>query len=466
MAEDVYRKDKDDNGQDTVQPATPQDNTTPGTTTASGEKITVKIGKNYDSFNNTIADIENMAKYPERGHESFMINKRTHSAIAIRQNGQINMSASMYSQYKLNPSGKAVEQSLESVAITNRRKVKADDVVLNEHKLNPYLYELTDMKSLETAHNDHMLVGNFCLYGSVLVKAWEVNLHRYVLLRRPARIPMFSPLLNVPEIHTGLGVTDPLKIDETILAKSNKGYQVNKVYTDSASLIGKEGVDRAGISRNPQIAISGDNAAIGSDGKVIMGGSGSLNTNVTISSGDMKSLWNSLKEMGFNDIAAAGLLGCFSGESGGKFDSLEGYYLNYETAQRVKASKNRDMYADWAYKYLGGFVSRNPEGYDGGDGHGPMPGIGLAQWTGPRGVRLFTISNGEWWTPQAQIKFVTDELNGSYSSVFNKAQSCSSPEEAAKVFAVDYEGGGFTGYADDRATRAREVYNQFAGKSK
>ena len=175
----------------------------------------------------------------------------------------------MYSQYKLNPSGKAVEQSLESVAITNRRKIKADDVVLNEHKLNPYLYELTDMKSLETAHNDHMLVGNFCLYGSVLVKAWEVNLHRYVLLRRPARIPMFSPLLNVPEIHAGLGVTDPLKIDETILAKSSKGYQVNKVYTDSASLIGKEGVDRAGINRNPQIAISGENAAIGSDGKVI-----------------------------------------------------------------------------------------------------------------------------------------------------------------------------------------------------
>lgn len=288
MAEDVYRKDEDNKGQDTVQPATPQDSPKTETTTASGEKITVKIGKNYDSFNNTIADIENMAKYPERGHESFMINKRTHSAIAIRQNGQINMSASMYSQYKLNPSGKAVEQSLESVAITNRRKIKADDVVLNEHKLNPYLYELTDMKSLETAHNDHMLVGNFCLYGSVLVKAWEVNLHRYVFLRRPARIPMFSPLLNVPEIHAGLGVTDPLKIDETILAKSSKGYQVNKVYTDSASLIGKEGVDRAGINRNPQIAISGENAAIGSDGKVITSASNWNFSKVTSSSGKCK----------------------------------------------------------------------------------------------------------------------------------------------------------------------------------
>lgn len=465
MAEqDVYRegkKSEQEGSQIPTQASDPKEETK--TSTASGEKITVKIGKNYDSFNNTIAEIENMAKYPERGHESFMINKRTNSAIAIRQNGQINMSASMYSQYKLNPSGKTVEQSLESVAITNRRKVRADDIVINEHKLNPYLYELTDMKKLETAHNDHMLVGNFCIYGSVLVKAWEVNLHRYVLLRRPARIPMFSPLLNVPEIHKGLGVTDPLKVDETIMAKSNKGYQVNRVYTDSASIIGKEGFDRFGDNRNPQLAVSAESAGIGSDGRIIMGG-GSLNTNVTISSGDMKSLWDSLKKMGFNDIAAAGLLGCFSGESSGKFDALEGYYLNYDIAQRVKASKNRDMYADWAYQYLSDLVSSNPSGYDGGDGHGPMPGIGLAQWTGPRGVRLFNMSGGEWWTPQAQIKFVTDELNGSYSSAFNKAQSCGSPEEAAKVFAVDYEGGGFTGYADDRATRAREIYNQFSGK--
>ena len=178
MAEDVYRKEDNENTPETVKAKdTPEENKS-NTTTSSSEKITVKVGKNYDSFNNTIAEIENTAKYPERGHESFMINKKTHSAIAIRQNGQINLSSSLYSQYKLNPSGKSVEQTLESVAITNRRKVLADDMVLNEHKLNPYLYEITDMKKLETAHNDHMLVGNMCLFGSVLVKAWEQKWRR------------------------------------------------------------------------------------------------------------------------------------------------------------------------------------------------------------------------------------------------------------------------------------------------
>jgi hypothetical protein len=269
MAEDVYRKEDNENTPETVKTKDAPEESKSNTSVSSSEKITVKVGKNYDSFNNTIAEIENTAKYPERGHESFMINKKTHSAIAIRQNGQINLSSSLYSQYKLNPSGKSVEQTLESVAITNRRKVLADDMVLNEHKLNPYLYEITDMKKLETAHNDHMLVGNMCLFGSVLVKAWEQNLHRYVLLRRPIRIPMFSPMLNVPEINKGLGVTDPLKVDEDILAKSNKGFQVNKVYTDSASLIGKDGVDRPGINRNANLAVSADVASVDANGNII-----------------------------------------------------------------------------------------------------------------------------------------------------------------------------------------------------
>lgn len=229
--------------------------------------LTVNIGKNYDNFNNTIADIQNMSMFAQRGHEAFMINKKTHSSIAIRQNGQINLAADFYAQYKINPGGKITEQSLESTVITNRRSVIADDVLINEHKLNPYLYELTDMKKLETPYNDNVIVGNLCMAGSVLVKAWEPDLHRYVLMRRPVRLPVFSPLLNVPEINEGLGVTDPLKIDEQILAKSTKGYHGNAVQTDAKSLIGKEGFNRAGVDAGSLTSI-GSNAtgAAASDG--------------------------------------------------------------------------------------------------------------------------------------------------------------------------------------------------------
>ena len=246
---------------------TQQDTTTSITASApstdnDSDLITVNVGKNYDSFNVTMPDLINSSQYPQRGHEAFLINKKTHSSIAIRQNGQINLASSLYSQYKLNPTGKAVEQALESVALTNRRKVNADDAVINEHKLSPYLYQLTDMRKMNTVYNDSILVGNFCPYGSVLIKAWEPDLKRYVLIRRTVKLPMFSPLLNVPEIHEGVGVTDPLKIDENILLKSDKGYQVNKVYSDSNSLIGREGEDGEGIQRKADISISVGNTTI------------------------------------------------------------------------------------------------------------------------------------------------------------------------------------------------------------
>ena len=72
------------------------ENVTSDTTTVFSGGLTVNIGKNYDNFNNTIADVQNMSMFAQRGHEAFMINKKTHSSIAIRQNGQINLAADFY----------------------------------------------------------------------------------------------------------------------------------------------------------------------------------------------------------------------------------------------------------------------------------------------------------------------------------------------------------------------------------
>lgn len=235
-------------------------------------KLNVSITKTNDDFNPTQAQIQERVKYIKRGHESAIMNDTTKSSMVIRHDGQINLSSNRYTQYKLNPSGKIIESSLESVSLSNRYKIQTDDMVLNEHKLNPYLYELTDMKKLASAYNNDMIVGNFCLFGSVLTKSWEMNLKRYVLMRRPARMPMFSTVLNVPEINTGLGVTDPLKIDEDLLAKSTKGYQVHDVVSDANSLIGKEGRARAG-SNSGNIISYGDTGAAGSAGGTSSNGS-------------------------------------------------------------------------------------------------------------------------------------------------------------------------------------------------
>lgn len=234
-------------------------------TAADVSEITATIGKLTEEFNQTRKQVEEMSKFIQRGHEAGIMNDTTHSSVVVRHTGQINLSASIYSDRKLNPNGKTVESSMESVALSNRSKFSVNDIVINEHKLNPYLYELTDMKKISITQNNDLAVGNFCVMGTVLTKTWERNLKRYTLLRRPFKGPLFSHVLNIPEINKGLNVTDPLKIDEELVAKSPKGYQVNAVVSDSESLINKPGIDPnvGSIKRDTHIIISSTAKASG-----------------------------------------------------------------------------------------------------------------------------------------------------------------------------------------------------------
>ena len=182
--------------------------------------------------------------------EKGLINESIGSSAIVRDNGQINLTASTSSQYKLNPNGQSIEQTLESNTISVRKNFSVNELIINNHKLNPDLYELTDFKTRDILPGQDVIIGNLCVYGSVLVKAWEPNLKRYVLIRRPIRVPMFSNKLNTPSINSGLNINDPLKNTENILGKTNQGYQVNGAITDAKSLIGKEGVDRSDPASN------------------------------------------------------------------------------------------------------------------------------------------------------------------------------------------------------------------------
>lgn len=255
-------------------------------------------------FNPSLADLQNKAENISRMKDKGIINEVSGSAMCIRENGQINLSSGMYAQYKINPNGRAQEHSFESITMTNRKRFITDDFIINEHKMNPKLWELTDFKKIKLPTNEEALVGNFCIYGSVLVKAWEANLKRYVMIRRPARIPMFSPLMNLPEIANPLGINDPLKIDEDILALSDKGYQVNGLIKDAKSLVGKAGEDRGGINRKFRMTIGG--AAGGS-----MQNSGSLG------GGNIEPavVYKFLKTKGYDDQAAAAIMGNIQQES-------------------------------------------------------------------------------------------------------------------------------------------------------
>lgn len=217
------------------------------------EENNIKVNLEADppkEFSTKLSDLENKAKNLNRMTEKGLINESIGSSAIVRDNGQINLTASTSSQYKLNPNGQSIEQTLESNTISVRKNFSVNELIINNHKLNPDLYELTDFKTRDILPGQDVIIGNLCVYGSVLVKAWEPNLKRYVLIRRPVRVPMFSNKLNTPSINSGLSIDDPLKNTENILGKTNQGYQVNGAITDAKSLIGKEGVDRSDPASN------------------------------------------------------------------------------------------------------------------------------------------------------------------------------------------------------------------------
>ena len=280
-----------------------------GTEVDAANMQNVSIEPDEPSENNpSLADLEKQSKNISRMTDKGIINEVAGASMTIRESGQINLASSKEAQYKLNPKGRSIEYTMESTTVTNRKRIYTDEIVVNDHKLNPKIYELTDFKKVKLPTNQEALVGNFCVCGSVLVKAWEANLKRYVMIRRPARLPLFSPLLNLPKIMPELGITDPLEYEEDIYAyDTEKGYQVNGVISDAQSLIdiknGKilDGKDRAGINRDFKMTI-GEGNSTSAASSVSAGNLGGGNV-------DPKVVYQFLKKCGYNDIAAAAILG-------------------------------------------------------------------------------------------------------------------------------------------------------------
>lgn len=233
------------------QPADQNNKTIAYGKTSSGIKVTIEEEKPRN-MTLTLQNIQSIADYGRRSHDKWVINERSGSSLMFRNNGQSSLAASKYAQYKLNPEGASQEQTLISQTITNRKILQTDELIFNNHKFNTHIIDLSDFRKMKVDTNQNCVVGNFTVYGSVLVKAWEENLKRYMLIRRPVRMPLFSPLLNVPDIMPAVGITSPLKRTADLIGISDKGYQVNMIIFDHKTLIGKEGVDRAGINRSAE----------------------------------------------------------------------------------------------------------------------------------------------------------------------------------------------------------------------
>lgn len=167
--------------------------------------------REHNTGQNLFSQIKDEAENLDRTEDKGLVNEKTGSSISLRKNGDISIAANKNAQYKLNyDSNSSTEVTMQSTTITNRKNIVADEIVVNKHKLNPQLYELSDMRTEE--NKEQFLIGNIMLTGTVLVRAWEPNLKRYVLIRRQIRLPAFSQTLNVPDAPDGLAFEEPESI--------------------------------------------------------------------------------------------------------------------------------------------------------------------------------------------------------------------------------------------------------------
>lgn len=183
-------------------------------------------------------------------------------------------------------------------------------------------------------------------------------------------------------------------------------------------------------------------------------------------------IWQALKNFGYTDYAASGIMGCWQAESSNRADRVEGDYLRgFPGFQKVLASNNalNDYTTNFLFPaYQRSNISISKSGYKGNDGN-YYPGIGLAQWTGPRGYNLFKYAvdnNKDWRDLDTQLAFFNSEIaSRGLKDTLNSATSAS---DAARKMLDGYEM--YSGYSskapsayEKRAGYANGIYENYAG---
>ena len=155
-----------------------------------------------------------------------------------------------------------------------------------------------------------------------------------------------------------------------------------------------------------------------------------------------------LKENGYTDIQAAAIMGCWQNESGLKHMTIECYYANafpgYDNLITTQQLSNYTQNVVWPYWRNHGVNPTTSAYFNQSDG-GYYPGMGLAQWTGPRAYALInfaTSNNLPWYDLKAQLNFFLYETSsgGSRSGTATALKQCNNLEDAVEIFGKGYEG--------------------------
>lgn len=188
------------------------------------QDVFVKLNAETNNTPSSIlARFKEKSLYPDRTKDRGIVSEENSSSIVIKDNGDIIACSNETSNIKVTQD-KIIEVANEATTICNRRILNMDEIIINSQKLNPQLIELSDTKVL--FDNPEDAIGNLMMDGTVLVKAWEPNMQKYVLIRRKIRTPLFSHKLNkaaAPELFDA--VTDyigDLTVNSSLMLREEK----------------------------------------------------------------------------------------------------------------------------------------------------------------------------------------------------------------------------------------------------
>lgn len=188
-------------------------------------ELTIKVQKElFPEWNSSIETIHRDSQYRKRGKDKTI--RSIGSSVTTKKDGSVSIvSGHGSASEQKSPLGIVTKSSTREDIKTNVYSVDAEDVIINNHKLNNKLYELADFKKvLDGYDKTPSIVGGLTMLGTVLVKAWEPNLKRYVLVRRQVNIPMFSPSIGGPRANPGLKIeNNDNSIMEVVNAISSLG---------------------------------------------------------------------------------------------------------------------------------------------------------------------------------------------------------------------------------------------------
>ena len=166
--------------------------------------------------------------------------------------------------------------------------------------------------------------------------------------------------------------------------------------------------------------------------------------------------------------AAAGMMGCWNSESSNNPRRVEADWIpgfpGYDAIGNDTEARNK-WTTDVIFKKTKGI---DKSGYIAADGN-YYPGLGIAQWTGPRGKSLLDYAkskNLKWYTLDAQFPFAVSEMQS--WGLIDKMNAATTVNDATKQFLEGYEM--YSGWTDkpkgkeqlaERSAAATAIYNQF-----